>query len=229
MLTGQHAPTSAGPAAGPDRSASSPAGAGQHVTGWFFPPGRRPGPGGPVVHGLGQRVGSRCLQPSVRLGLELLELVADLGLGAPGDLAPDTRPVRAPAERDGADSGAVRRIPVNRTFAVPRRAGVAIARRVAPSLALGLSLLRGLQDRIWPLTCGAKGTRTPGLLDANQTLFQLSYSPASSFRPEYPLPPVSADPPGPVPASSAGDEHRKVTSADGTGGGRRAACRRSGT
>jgi hypothetical protein len=26
-------------------------------------------------------------------------------------------------------------------------------------------------------TCGAKGTRTPGLLDANQTLFQLSYSP----------------------------------------------------
>src|SRR6266487_1773296 len=28
------------------------------------------------------------------------------------------------------------------------------------------------------LTCGgAKGTRTPGLLDANQTLFQLSYSP----------------------------------------------------
>jgi NAD(P)H dehydrogenase (quinone) len=39
----------------------------------------------------------------------------------------------------------------------------------------------GLEDRIWPLTCGgAKGTRTPGLLDANQTLFQLSYSPAWS-------------------------------------------------
>src|SRR5260370_301053 len=39
----------------------------------------------------------------------------------------------------------------------------------------------GLQDRNWALTClsvcGAKGTRTPGLLDANQTLFQLSYSP----------------------------------------------------
>ena len=31
-----------------------------------------------------------------------------------------------------------------------------------------LALLRGLQDRKWPLTCGAKGTRTPGLLDANQ-------------------------------------------------------------
>jgi hypothetical protein len=30
------------------------------------------------------------------------------------------------------------------------------------------------------LTCGAKGTRTPGLLDANQTLFQLSYSPEMS-------------------------------------------------
>jgi hypothetical protein len=29
----------------------------------------------------------------------------------------------------------------------------------------------------WPVTGGAKGTRTPGLLDANQTLFQLSYSP----------------------------------------------------
>jgi hypothetical protein len=27
---------------------------------------------------------------------------------------------------------------------------------------------------------GAKGTRTPGLLDANQTLFQLSYSPVLS-------------------------------------------------
>src|SRR5580693_8906700 len=30
------------------------------------------------------------------------------------------------------------------------------------------------------MTCGAKGTRTPGLLDANQTLFQLSYSPEMS-------------------------------------------------
>src|SRR5689334_349709 len=31
----------------------------------------------------------------------------------------------------------------------------------------GLALLGGPQDRKWPLTCGAKGTRTPGLLDAN--------------------------------------------------------------
>src|SRR5262249_41554994 len=29
-----------------------------------------------------------------------------------------------------------------------------------------------------PESCGAKGTRTPGLLVANQALFQLSYSPA---------------------------------------------------
>jgi hypothetical protein len=37
-----------------------------------------------------------------------------------------------------------------------------------PTLALGLALLGGPQDRNGPLTCGAKGTRTPGLLDANQ-------------------------------------------------------------
>jgi hypothetical protein len=34
---------------------------------------------------------------------------------------------------------------------------------------------------------GAKGTRTPGLLDANQTLFQLSYSPEMSPRSGYSL------------------------------------------
>src|SRR5579859_3343136 len=43
----------------------------------------------------------------------------------------------------------------------------------------------------WPpcrtlLICGAKGTRTPGLLDANQTLFQLSYSPEMSCAQGYP-------------------------------------------
>jgi hypothetical protein len=33
-------------------------------------------------------------------------------------------------------------------------------------------LLGGAQDRKWPLTCGAKGTRTPGLLlDANHIFF----------------------------------------------------------
>ena len=30
-----------------------------------------------------------------------------------------------------------------------------------------------------PLTCGAKGTRTPGLLHAMQALYQLSYSPSA--------------------------------------------------
>src|SRR5215471_6584353 len=39
----------------------------------------------------------------------------------------------------------------------------------------------GFHDHNQPVTCGgAKGTRTPGLLVANQTLFQLSYSPAWS-------------------------------------------------
>jgi hypothetical protein len=41
---------------------------------------------------------------------------------------------------------------------------------------------------------GAKGTRTPGLLDANQTLFQLSYSPEMSFAKGTCCPPVRACP-----------------------------------
>ena len=57
------------------------------------------------------------------------------------------------------------------------REHAAQSRLEVPALALGLALRGGPQDRKWPLTCGAKGTRTPGLLDANQTLFQLSYSP----------------------------------------------------
>ena len=43
-----------------------------------------------------------------------------------------------------------------------------------PTRPMGIAACRA------PLTCGAKGTRTPGLLDANQTLFQLSYSPEMS-------------------------------------------------
>jgi len=53
---------------------------------------------GPVIHGPGHRVATRGLQARVRLGLELLELVPDLGLGPPGDLPPDARTVRPPAE-----------------------------------------------------------------------------------------------------------------------------------
>jgi hypothetical protein len=74
--------------------------------------------GRPVIHSLGHRVGSRRLQPSIRLGLELLQLLPGLGLGASGDLPPDARTVRPPAERDGTDPGAVDRIAVDRTFAV---------------------------------------------------------------------------------------------------------------
>src|SRR6185312_10800869 len=97
------------------------------------------------IHSLGHRVGSRRLQPSIRLGLELLQLLPDLGLGAPGDLAPDARTVRAPAERDGAHPGAVRSVPVDRTFAVPTARSSRHTADSTPTLALGLALLRGLQ------------------------------------------------------------------------------------
>ena len=113
----------------------------------------------------------------VGCGWEFLQLLPYLGLGAPGHLATHARTVRTPAERDGAHPGAVRSIPVDRTFAVPTARSSRHTADGTPTLALGLAPLRGLQDRIRPLTCGAKGTRTPGLLDANQTLFQLSYSP----------------------------------------------------
>lgn len=51
---------------------------------------------------------------------------------------------------------------------------------------------------------GAKGTRTPGLLDANQTLFQLSYSPGGFFRQGYPLPLAREDVPAFVGPESGG-------------------------
>ncbi len=91
----------------------------------------------PVIHGLGERVGSRGLQPSVRFGLELLELLPDLRLGAPGRLPPDPRTVRTPAERDGAHPGAVRRIAVDRTFAVPTARSSRHKPGSTPTLALG--------------------------------------------------------------------------------------------
>ena len=76
---------------------------------------------------------------------------------------------------------------VDRTFAVPTARSSRHKPHSTRALALGLALPGGLQDRNWTLTCGAKGTRTPGLLDANQTLFQLSYSPRMSPQ-GYPLP-----------------------------------------
>jgi hypothetical protein len=85
--------------------------------------------------------------------------------------------VGRPAERDGTHPGAVRGIPVDRTLAV----STARSSRHNPESSTALALLGRPQDRNKPLTCGAKGTRTPGLLDANQTLFQLSYSPGTAF------------------------------------------------
>jgi hypothetical protein len=109
----------------------------------------------PVSHRLGHRVGGRRLQPSVCFRLELLQLLPDLGLGPAGHLPPDPRTVRTPAERDRTHPGAVRRIPVDRTLTVP----AARSSRHTPHGTPSLALLRGLQDRIWPLTCGAKEHR----------------------------------------------------------------------
>jgi hypothetical protein len=46
-----------------------------------------------------------------------------------------------------------------------------------PDISPALALLRGPGDRKWPLTCGAKGTRTPGLLGANHIFLRISTSP----------------------------------------------------
>src|SRR5580704_17080565 len=45
------------------------------------------------------------------------------------------------------------------------------------------TLLEGPQDRIWCLTCGAKGTRTPGLLDANHIFCVFLRRPVSPDEP----------------------------------------------
>jgi hypothetical protein len=55
----------------------------------------------------------------ISFGLELLQLVPDFGLAAPGDLTPDPRPIWTPAERDPTHLGAFAASPVDRTFAVP--------------------------------------------------------------------------------------------------------------
>ena len=52
-------------------------------------------------------------------------------------------------------------------------------------LLLYFAAVRGPQRQcedhgVWPLTCGgAEGNRTPDLLDANETRYQLRYSPAN--------------------------------------------------
>src|SRR5262249_59464127 len=67
-------------------------------------------------------------------------------------------------------------VEVDRIFAEPTPAHNGSLTPLAPSLAPN----RSSQDRIVPLTCGAKGTRTPGLLHAMQALYQLSYSPSAA-------------------------------------------------
>src|SRR6516225_2418490 len=111
-----------------------------------------------------------------------------------GDLPPDPLAVRTPAERDGTYPGAVRLVAVDRTFAVPTARSSRHSPDCSTGLALSLALDPGPQDHIRPLTCGAKGTRTPGLLDANQTLFQLSYSPEMSSEQGTRCAPVGTSP-----------------------------------
>ena len=54
----------------------------------------------PVVHRLPDGVRGRGMQAAVKLVVGRLELVPDLGLGAPRDLAPDALAVRTGANRD---------------------------------------------------------------------------------------------------------------------------------
>jgi hypothetical protein len=58
------------------------------------------------------------VQAAVELGVGRLELVPDLALGAPGDLAPDPLAVRAEADRDRPDKAVLRRIEVDSVLAV---------------------------------------------------------------------------------------------------------------
>jgi len=64
------------------------------------------------------RVRGRRVQAAVELGVRRLELVPDRGLGTAGDLAPDPLPVWAEANRDRPDVAVLRRIEVDRIFAV---------------------------------------------------------------------------------------------------------------
>ncbi len=96
----------------------------------------------PVVHRLPDRVGSRRVQATVKLGVRRLQLVPDLGLGPAGDLAPDPLPARPEANRDRPDIAVLRRIEVDRVLAmtttarcVVRHAGsvtLFLAPRLAP-------------------------------------------------------------------------------------------------
>jgi hypothetical protein len=75
----------------------------------------------PVVDGLPDGIDSG-RAAAVELGVQRLELVPDLGLGAPGDLAPVPLPVRPEAERDGTDVPVLGGVEIDRVLAVPATA-----------------------------------------------------------------------------------------------------------
>jgi hypothetical protein len=80
--------------------------------------------GQPVVHGTLERVGMLGLHAGVPFGLELLELLGDLGPGAAGDLVPPPGlAIRSVAERDRAVPAALGLVFVDRTFVVPATPG----------------------------------------------------------------------------------------------------------
>jgi len=62
------------------------------------------------------------MEAAVKLVVGRFELVPDLGLGAAGDFAPDPLAVRPEADRDRPDEAVLRRIEVDRVFAVPATA-----------------------------------------------------------------------------------------------------------
>jgi hypothetical protein len=143
----------------------------------------------PVLDGLGHGVaaGGRP-DADLEVAVELPELVLDVLLGPAGHLAAYPVAVGAVAKRHRAAP------PPGAPFVKPRIAAVAgvvkvdgIIAETAPTHALRVSILApGMAPgdtsctQIRPLTCGAKGARTPDPLLAKQVLFQLSYSPRMS-------------------------------------------------
>ena len=76
----------------------------------------------PVVHRLPDRVRRRGMEVAVKLVVGRFELVPDLGLGPPCDLAPDPLAVRPEADRDRPDVAVLRRVEVDRVLAIPATA-----------------------------------------------------------------------------------------------------------
>jgi hypothetical protein len=93
------------------------------------------------------------MQAAVKLIVGRLELVPDLGLGAPRDLAPDALAVRTEANRDRADIAVLRRVEVDRVLAVTATARCCPMPFGSEALAgSGLGCLR-LSGRVRALVC----------------------------------------------------------------------------